>query len=324
MNDLEQTQKDEHCYGDYGPKQAERLLHWIMEVDKKYPNQQFLKRVLGKHANIVLANIIDAYLLPCTTSSVSKWQFAPELAVPNGNGIGIGNKFMDDDGNDNRNINSNNNGNIQMNDFTQFSSSTGSHNVNAAMWAPAITNACGVIDTMDNLMVEYHADMKPDTDSNNAILYAWMKLAILLDLDSSDHSVIQNIQLHQRSGGGRGQTDSEQGSPFSMQMKSRKEVADAMEAKLVQMEESYHSTRKERFRPNVLSYNHVLRALILQGTGESTVERVQWYLRRMEYTEDLALGNLQDSDERNEQLPPTTAFADAIRCVHDSSTGSSI
>ena len=226
-----------------------------------------------------------------------------------------------------------------MTDFTQFSSSTGSHNVNAAMWAPAITNACRVIDAMDKLMIEYHTVMKPDTDSDNAILYAWMKLAILLDLDASKHSVIQNIQLHRRTDTGidtdtdtdtdggihthtrtHGQADIEPNNslPSSMQMTSRKQVADAMEAKLVEMEERYHSTQRERFRPNVFSYNHVLRALILQGSGESNCERVQWYLRRMEQTEDRALGQRNETDEHkhNEQLPPTAAYADTIRLVH--------
>lgn len=319
-------EKEERCYGNHGPKQAERLLQFIIDVDNTHPNLQFFKKVLGKHANAIIANIIDAYLLPCTTSSAAKWQFGQDRLNHNASSS------------DNNN-NSNNDNNIQMNDFTQFSTATGSHNVNAAMWTPAIHDACRVIDTMNNLMTETRTNantnantvMTPDTNSDNAILYAWMKLAVLLDLDSSNHSVIQNIQVQRNAHidnlGVHGPGETIDGRnlalaslPSSMLISSRKEVADAMEAKLLEMEERFYSTRDERVRPNVFSYNHVLRALILQGTGESTVDRVLWYLRRMERTEDDALEKLQgatpndgdDDDDDDAGLPPTTAFVDAI------------
>jgi len=328
--------KEERCYGNHGPKQAERLLQWIIDVDNTHPNLHFFKKVLGKDSNVIITNIIDAYLLPCTTSSAAKWQFGQDRASASDNS---------------NNNNNNNNNNVQMNDFTQFSTATGSHNVNAAMWTPAIHDACRVIDTMNNLMMDTRTRtytrtsertntntvMTPDTNSDNAILYVWMKLAVLLDLDSSNHSVIQNIQVqrnaheHIDNMGIHGSTgESIDGSglalaslPSSMLTSSRKEVADAMEAKLLEMEERFYSTRDERVRPNVFSYNHVLRALILQGTGESTVDRVLWYLRRMEQTEDRALEKSQGTasndggggggdDDDDAGLPPTTAFVDAI------------
>ena len=307
-------EKQERYYGNHGPKQAERLLQWIIDVDNTHPNLHFFKKVLGIHANVIIANIIDAYLLPCTTSSAAKWQFGQDRLNHNASAS------------DNNSNNNNNNNNIQMNDFTQFSTSTGSHNVNAAMWTPAIHDACRVIDTMNNLMTDTRTRTKtnanantvmtPDTNSDNAILYVWMKLAVLLDLDSSNHSVIQNIQVQRDISN----PNAELSLPSSMLISSRKEVADAMEAKLLEMEERFSSTRDEKVRPNVFSYNHVLRALILQGTGESTVDRVLWYLRRMERTEDGALEKLQgatsndgdDGDDDDAGLPPTTAFVDAI------------
>lgn len=269
---------DEYCYGDYGPKQAEKLLDWILEMDKAYPQHNFLERILCESgtntANAVFANIIDAYLLPCTTGKSST--------------------HITDD-------------------FTQYSSSTGSHNVNLDLWRPSISDACRIIDMMNNLIGGKRTTFEHDTNTNNSILYTWVKLSTLLGLDSS---LLGKVSTMQSSNGkkcinGDDSVDlSNRSEASSSKMGSVNEVLNAMELKLLEMEERYFQSGKESLKPDILSYNHVVRGVI---GGPNGAERAEWYLRRMERTEDRYLGIVTDEEDTDEDtLPITTVFADEV------------
>ncbi len=93
-------------------------------------------------------------------------------------------------------------------------------------------------------------------------------------------------------------------------MKSVEHVIDSMERKLVDMEQRYFTTRKDSMKPNTLSYNHVVRGVL---SGPRAADRAQWYLNRMERTEDRALVMVTDEDpDKDEALPMTTVFADEV------------
>jgi hypothetical protein len=221
----------------------------------------------------------------------------------------------------------------RVDDFTQFSTSTGSHNVNVALWNLAIQDACCVIDTLEDLVanedipIEHH-----DTESNNAMLYCWMKLAMLRQICEShkyggslstralstiqsipDRSIVHGDAIDDDNEYDDYNDDNDNVPPKSLlHRKSLLEVVQVMEEKLKDMEHAYFAKKSNALKPNIYSYNYVLRALTLHGSD--SLERVKWYLRRMEKTEDDIMKGVVEirNGSYEEDLPPTTAFADSV------------
>ena len=270
-SDASQTQSDEHCYGDYGPKQAERLLHWLLKIDQIFPQHKFVERVIsnGNSGNALFANMVDAYILPCNRSS-------HDVSM--------------------------------MDDFVQFSRSTGNVNVNSTIWGAAVYDACRILDVMGELLARDDLTFRRDVHTDNAILRTWLKLSILRGLES----------VSDCSGAGSG-VGSGASVPTSLEMGSVQEVVKSMEQKLEEMEQIYFTSKDEFVKPNKESYIAVLRAIL--EDGENSADRIQWYLRRMERAEDLDLGTIhgnrrgenvlnenEDEHENDRELLPLTAM----------------
>lgn len=139
---------EEECYGDYGPKQAERILRWVIDMDRKHAEYNFLNKVVGSNlGNIVFGNIIEAYLLPCGTNMTSRERFH-DLQGPS--------KIPESE-----------------RSFVPLSSLTGTMNVDPSQWIPAMLQTLQMVDLMQATY------QKQDTLSQNSILYACSKLLVL-------------------------------------------------------------------------------------------------------------------------------------------------
>lgn len=265
-HDLENT-NDEKNYGDYGPKQAERILNWIMQIDTGSKGKyDFANRVVGKDASLIFAYMIDSYLLPCTNPSLHKLE-------------------LDSSGYD----------------IMQYSSASGTLNINVETWAPSLCDAFRIIDFMEGLKSDNEKLLRPTIESENAIIYTWMKFAVLLDNASTSNAKLKSLDEYLGAGIENGKMSN---------IRSPHKVVLAMEEKLSQMENSYFETKDENLRPNTLSYNHVLRVVYIQDPDSelSTSKRIRCYLDRMEQTEDFDL----ESNTCDTSFRSTAAYADVI------------
>ena len=271
-HDLENT-TDEKNYGDYGPKQAERILNWIMQIDKYSEGKyDFTTRVFGKDASLIFAYMIDSYLLPCTNPSLHKLE-------------------LDSSGHD----------------IMQYSSASGTVNINVETWAPSLYDAFRIIDVMEGLKIDNENLLRPTTESDNAIIYTWMKWAVLLDNASTSNPKLKLLDKYFGAG-------TETNGKMS-NIRSPHKVVLAMEEKLRQMENSFFETKDENLRPNTLSYNHILRVLYIQNPDSnlSTSDRIRSYLDRMEQTEDFDLESKTfDTTSSSFGSTRTAAYADVI------------
>jgi hypothetical protein len=319
-----------HCYGDYGARVAEELLYLIIQIQQRFPQYNVMHRVLAKDGNVAIANIIYAYLLPCTIHASNKWHIGQSQSAefsysppPTTSTTGSSGGRVED-------VHVSSSNHVGMDDdFTQFSTSTGSHNIHVASWNLAIQDTCRVIDTLEELVANEDFPIQHDTESNNAMLYCWMKLAMLRHICTSQNasmsngSTIQSVPDHIFHHDGHDDDDIQ---PKSLLPKKKmSEVVHVMEDKLKDMENAYFAKKCDALKPNIYSYNYVLRALTLHGSD--SLARVKWYLRRMEKTEDdmngLVEGTVADANNDNsgvedcggnyeEDLPPTTVFADSV------------
>lgn len=140
--------ENEECYGDYGPKQAERVLRWVIDMNKSHPEYNLLNHIFTDLGNSVFGNIIEAYLLPCGTNMTGRERFMDPQSVSNKS-------------------------------FVQLSSLTGTVNVDPRQWIPAMYKAFHMVD----LMMQVHHDpgniLQEDIQSKNAELCAYSKLLVL-------------------------------------------------------------------------------------------------------------------------------------------------
>ena len=312
---------DDSLYSDYGTNQAMSILKALLgsgDVD-------LIRRTLfANNGNAAFASLIESILLPCTTNFTR---------MMNDGNYNIGNFKKDNDSVDStlkgqQNnilatdvIPSSKNLDASMN-HVYFSSSTGLHNLQPSIWKACIIDACQMIDLMNDLQQE--CDIRPDTNSYNAKLFTWFKLATLLQLlKYQDHSG----GLNKNTGLIRWDEDSRELSQYtlhhnqmslkqsedglsqvlsaSLQMQSVDEVISNMEEVLTIMENS-----DECVKPNLNTYITVINAISRSDSSDAAY-RAEWYLKRMERTEDIEL-NLHDlkSDHDENDFPRTYALAD--------------
>ena len=143
--------ENEESFGDYGPKTAERILRWVIHMDDKHPEYNFLNKVMSNLGNIVLGNIIEAYLLPCGTNMTSRERFH-DL--------------------ERQTVKS-------ERSFVPLSSLTGTTNVDPSQWIPAMLQTLHMVDLMQALHQNPNNTLKQDTLSQNSILCALSKLLVL-------------------------------------------------------------------------------------------------------------------------------------------------
>eukprot|EP00554_Chaetoceros_debilis_P007409 CAMPEP_0194072582 /NCGR_PEP_ID=MMETSP0149-20130528/290_1 /TAXON_ID=122233 /ORGANISM="Chaetoceros debilis, Strain MM31A-1" /LENGTH=1273 /DNA_ID=CAMNT_0038752479 /DNA_START=363 /DNA_END=4187 /DNA_ORIENTATION=+ len=312
------TKEEEQC-GDYGPRQAERLLRWMRELESESQNDtlNLIERVMEIDGNVVLHNIIDAYLLPCVTNMSHKMRdstFEHGVTASASASASAGESSPTSQGSQ------------EGSDFIQFSSVTGNHNVNRSLWVPALYDAARAIDLMNDIHTSRNNTNVSvsgggssgsggglDRHGRNAILHTLAKLCILMANQKSYGKLIADNSVNI---GWKAGIDDNSSLPTTCEMKSIDEVLSKMEELLQEMEcESDPS-----FQPDIISYNHVIGTLARTNTGKGTeksagnrscmeaCDRAEWYLRRMELSEDLTDGTGDGGDD--EDLLPTTAFAD--------------
>ena len=169
---------DNEICGDYGPRQAEKIVRWILKADKIGPGNALIDRILAVDNNAAIANIIDGYLLLCTTNMTFKEQHE-----------GLHSHQHNPQNPQNHHTND---------DFLHLASITGTHKVNRSTWIPSIFRASNTIDVMYALHYSDNVALMSDTTSHNAILHTWSKLAMLLAAPNSDGGGGGNHDLNGR------------------------------------------------------------------------------------------------------------------------------
>jgi len=267
--------ENEELYGDYGPKQAERILRWVIHMDGNHPEYNFLNKVFSNLGNVVLGNMIEAYLLPCGTNMTSRERFIDS------HGHGLSKKSESE------------------RTFVPLSSLTGTMNVDPSQWIPALLHTLQVVDLMQDLHQLPNNALEKDTFSQNSILCAFSKLLVL-----QSHCK-QGIQWKLY----RSNLNS---LPSFCKLQSAQDITHQMETILADMEHEYQTTKTESIKPDIITYNHILGALARGYVPDASL-KAQHYLERMEQFESMSLGISDDAvlNESNGDILPAFAFPDS-------------
>ena len=285
------TVLDDSFYGDYGSNQTIKILSCLLKTE----NNDLLKKVLFLEGNIIIPCLIETLLLPCTlnlTNSVDK----SDKAMINHFDNAIG--------------------------HVQLSSMTGFNNIKPSIWKPSILKALQVIEIMDT--IQQQCDVLPDLNSYNSKFITWSKLATLLHvIDSSSSSGVKEQPIDWNEEMSNIIVDSNEFEkvvmrskeiPSVLQFQSNDEIIAHMEKIFANIEKEYQHTKRETIKPNGEAYNVIIAALSRSSSNDAPF-RAEWYLRRMEKSEDLEFniftGQNDENDVSQEDLVPATAFPDA-------------
>lgn len=319
---------DDSLYSDYGTNQALRILKCLLETG----DLNLIRKILfAKEGNAPLISLIESMLLPCTTNFTQrKVNDAFRPAYTNNvddddqkqanveissNNINEGGKFA----------NSTTASREPNNDYVHFSSNTALHNIQPSIWKSCIIDAFHLIDVMHHL--QQKCNVEPDTSCFNVKLFTWSKLATLLHVlryqDESgglnkntpgtawkDSSDVADILAYHGLFKGQDKDDLNLILDASLQIQSVHEVVQNMEDVLTIMEQE-----GSKVKPDLDSYNFVL-AAITKSDAIDAPYRAEWYLKRMERTEDEDMNtHVRGSGDTNDDTRLSRTFA-----VADTST----
>lgn len=314
---------DDSLYSDYGTNQAIKVLHSLLNTQ----DQDFIKAVLFVNGNALIVNLVESSLLQCTTNFTTRNYGSGAIGNSGGGGIlgTAGDDLVDSSIDDNYHDQSTSIDEKRHNsnqEFVQFSSNTGFNNVKPSIWKSCIVKAGHIIDIMDDLHQKY--SIESDVNSHNVRLFMWSKLVTLLHIINSN-STSGGLNKTGDLKDWNNTTDDFFGDNYNtnttikskilelFQLQSIDNVISHMEETVAQMEKIYQETKRESLKPNVNTYNLVIGALSRSSSSNSP-NRAEWYLRRMEKTEDVDLKIfVEDEDDCSlEDLPLATAYADAL------------
>ena len=271
---------------DAGAVTAERLLDAIVAFDLRVGGEGnegdgrgggaaqesslLVDRVIGADGNAALVNLIEARLLPCTTTGAGPMGSASS----GGGGVGIGTASPASSG----------------------ALATTSKSIDDRAWIGAIRKALRVYGTMTSLWEEERCDARPDTASLAAGLNVLSKLCGVLQSknrgtmnESTQKELVEAINATLRPP-----------QPLETSHLSADDVLGVMEDMIVDAERRYHdpSSRDNNgadsgpscgggvIQPDVLTYNTYLGAYARCHPNERGLAQVGRYIRAMEALED--------------------------------------
>lgn len=282
--------------GDHGARQAERLLDWSI-------SNSLVPRGLFNHSpdisdvispNYTCVNIIETYLLPCAYGGI------------------IGGIRQSDD----------NYSDLISYDNGQYATLTKHFAINSS-YNRAIVDATRVMMKMKNLHTRFPECISSDSLSIKAELNVWSKRAYVLGRDDDVHggggvlisdrnqtgtsaNMLRSLELEDASLNGT--------KPFDESFYTVSGCLEKMEEILSKAEDEYiknmFGPEKERYKPHVDWYNHILGALIRSNT-EGALSKAKMIFRGMEEFQN----NSHDKNSRSNNqgnIRPCWASPDTI------------
>ena len=282
-----------------GAAMAERILDRIMEVEAKTTKQkdtncvggELIRKVIGVDGNAALVNLIEAYLLPCTTTGSGPMGAAASssnLVTSSPTDVGV--------------------------------MSTASKSIHTETWVEAIQNALRIYDKMRQLWDGEGSKngLREDVPSMNSRLNILSKLCMVLKSSAADndgldeHVQIQLVDAINSALRPVAPLD------ISNQNLCADDILKVMEDMLVEAERRYHSENAKSvgselhttiIKPDVLSYNTFLGAYARCHTNDRGLAKLEGYIQSMELLEDDDISSPSTTGQR--QHPPT-ALLDSI------------
>ncbi|KAL9188124.1 hypothetical protein ACHAXT_006502 [Thalassiosira profunda] len=283
--------------GDYGAKQAERILDWALShnlvsrglfdnsADEDYIPLNYIPREyreggsLGLFPNLACVNIMDTYLLPTAYGGVG------------------GDTVGDESGS-----------NAAINDHATLAK----HFAVTPSYVRAVVDASRVMRKMKRLQTDFPDVLSPDTLSVKAELNVWTKRAIICS-DGDAKEVLKSMESEDIVAAGWELREDE---AYTLQG-----CLDRMESLLAAAEERYLCTKDKRIRPSVDWYNHLLGALA-RSQLPGALEDATRILRGMEAHADNLLENGAHDDRSDDgstrqchASPDTVSYNSVLFCL---------
>jgi len=308
---------DESEYGDYGARQASRLLIWILQMNEAHQHLRLVDKILTIDNNACFVNLMESFVIPCNIHQGYPICSSPSFSssyidTQNHHKDAIYKDFVDE-------VNK-----ATINSPGQYysagilKSATKKH-VDPGRWIPALLQALRILDIMNRIHEDPDNKLKPDTLSINVTLNIWSKLCLLLGYYTNmQNSSVSALSLPDWGAhDSRSTVVSENGTimlPFSCKFKTDREVLDMMDLLLREAELRYHQTEDPSVKPDEYTYNTVVDTWARSQLPDS-IKRIEEYLDRMERTEDSDLNhNLQttSTNEDANNFLRTTVYAGSI------------
>jgi len=290
--------QQEDQYSDYGSKQADRLIDWIIQMDQDFPHYKIVDKTITIDKNAVFVNLIDSCLLPCNTPEQSNTTYSQVSALVDRidetkEPILLKRPFGDSG---------------------QILATKSIKNINVKAWMNAVLLSGRVIDKMQSLHANGNNELQMDTFAINAILNVLSKQSVVMlrVVNSKDMNDIMNTNVDWRAHLPSTAIDDEKHLPSIFSLTCIQDLINRMEFLLGLMENAIHSNTntQESLKPDECSYNTIIAALARLNNVPFARERADWYLQRMERTEDEDLGRSLEQD--HDTFPRTTAYADTV------------
>jgi len=307
--------KSEQFYSDYGVNQATRLLDWIITIDQIYPQHKIVDKIISIDKNAVFVNLIDSCLLSCQTSDHQQHHQSTQLYHHDK----VSNLLKQEDDKYIENPSSISTvKNIQpKRNVKGVDSSSDVHmlatksikNIHLKSWIHALLLSGKILDKMKFLHSSPNNELQMDTDAMNTILNILSKQCVVMlkILNSKDVNDTINTKIvwkeYLLSSATEIHNDNDV-PPSNFSFLCIHDLISHMESLLTLMENT------ETITPDEFSYNTIIATLARLNNVPWARERADWYLKRMERTEDEDLGRSFESINPN--YPRTTIYADTI------------
>ena len=283
---------------DAGAVTAERLLDAIVAFDsggdaregdrKRGGYGSLIDKVVSGDGNAALVNLIEARLLPCTTTG------AGPMGSASSGGIGIGGAAA----------------------VASSGVMATSKSIDAQAWIGAIRDALRVYGKMRSLWEEGRCDARPDAASLGAGLNVLSKLCGVLQSKNSMNESAQKELVRAINATLRPPR------PLETSHLSADGVLGVMEDMIGDAERRYHDPSRDNganigpsfggvIRPDVLTYNTYLGAYARCHSNERGLAKVGRYIRAMEALEDGEVDHLPSTDDTTD--PDDGAFSNDQR-----------
>jgi pentatricopeptide repeat protein len=335
--------------GDYGARQAERLLDWALAMDlvprglfdnctsgPTHGDDEYINDPMARSPNSTCVNIIETYLLPTayggaggTTSSAAS-TVADDIIVGDAD---VGDALDTGITSGAPHHGSNNNNSNNRVTLTKRRAIDPAH-------VQAVADAYRVMNKMKRLHTDYPNFIRPDSLSVKAELNVWSKRAMLLGgrnrketfdrgggcINDDDDDPCERLrQLEQQR--------HEDASSSSLLLSidddddayTSRGCIERMEAILMDAEARYVDTKDEEMHPCSDWYNHVLGAWSRSDDVQTAAERTREILRGMETYADAnsGAGRKGNNDTRRRYLasPDTVTYNIGMNCLSNANTG---
>lgn len=338
------TSAIQNVSGDFGARQAERLLDWSMsnnlvthgvfdqnseDILSHMEGEDLEGGNLGSSPNLTCVNIIETYLLPTAYGGV---------------GGAVGGAGMAASGSVNVDNMDRTLATAAVHDQYNFATLTKHFTINSS-YVHAVVDATRVMQKMKRFQSEFPSKLSPDTLSIKAELNVWSKRAMIFarnqnisggggivagsvvdgapiinNADTSDpKDMLKALELEHASANG--------GEVYGDDAYTLQGCLNKMESILSRAEEQYISTEDERIRPSVDWYNHVLGAWARSDLG-GALETAKQILGGMETYDDALVDNRANERISNGNIrkcwasPDTISYNSVLFCLaRDSGKG---